>query len=232
MNKKIGMKVFAVLLVGLMLSVSMGTTAYAASVYLIGISDTGHDHMSCFDDITQYLKTMGYSSIYKREDSKYANVKSMLDAGEIIVTRSHGGAFKDSSGNYIGSFIVLPDRNLCNSDIEELKDGSLSNAKLIVYGGCLTAAGGVDSANIRNLVVASEVKGASTVVGFTEEVNCKGANTWVKFFFEHLSKGDNIDTALNEAKKETKKKHNILQALGSLHIDSCMYRGAWDTTFN
>ncbi|MDE7211911.1 MAG: hypothetical protein K2O03_10800 [Lachnospiraceae bacterium] len=228
MNKKIGMKVFAVLLVGLMLSVSMGTTAYAASVYLIGISDTGHDHMSCFDDIASYLKTMGYSSIYKREDSKYANVKSMLDAGEIIVTRSHGGAFKDSSGNYIGNWIVLPDKNLYNSDIEDLKDGSLSNAKLIVYGGCLTAAGGTNSTSIRNLVVASEVKGASTVVGFTKEVSCVGVNFWVKKFFQYLSEGYNIDKALNQAKVDTQNEFSGVNT----NIDSCMYRGEWSTTFN
>lgn len=82
------------------------------------------------------------------------------------------------------------------------------------------------------MTVASEVKGALTVVGFAEEVNCAGANTWVKFFFQHLSEGDNIDESLNEAKKETQKKHFILQALGELGIDSCMYRGVWNTTFN
>ncbi len=234
MNKKSCVKTFGVLLAGLMFMASMNTCVYAASVYLVGISDTGHDHMSCYDTITPYLEKMGYSSaeIYKREDSVLADVMLMLDVGEIIVTRSHGGAFTDSSGNYIGNFICLSDKNLCNSDIEDLVNGSLSNAKLIVYGGCLTAAGGVSSTSIRNLTVASEVKGASTVVGFTEEVNCAGANTWVKFFFQHLSEGDNIDESLNEAKKETQKKHFILQALGELGIDSCMYRGVWNTTFN
>ncbi len=230
MNKKSCVKILAVLMVGLLFSVSMGTVAYAGSVYLIGISDDGHDHMSCYDTITPYLESMGYSSgeIYKRKDSKYANVIAMLKVGEIIVTRSHGGAYQDSADNYIGNWIVLSDKNLYNSDIEDLADNSLSKAKLIVYGGCLTAAGGISSAGIRNLTVASEVKGAATVVGFTKEISCVGANYWVGKFFEYLSKGYNIDRALNQAKQDTVSEFSGVNT----NIDSCMYRGEWSTTFN
>lgn len=152
----------------------------------------------------------------------------MLDAGEIIVTRSHGDAFQNPYGNYVGNCIILPDRNLYNSDIEKLKSNSLSNARLIVYGGCLTAAGGVSSASIKNLTVTSEVKGASTVVGFTEKVSCNGVNFWLKKFFEYLSEGDNIDTALNQAKSDTEDKYPDVNT----HISSCMYRGVWSATFN
>lgn len=173
---------------------------------------------------------MGYSSseIYKRKDSKHAAVMSMIGAGEIIVTRSHGNAFEDSDGNYIGNWIVLPDKNLYNSDIEDLKSGALSNAKLIVYGACKSAAGGVSSATIRNLTVASEVKGASTVVGFTKEVSCVAVNFWVKKFFQYLSEGYNIDKALNQAKVDTQNQYSGV----TTNIDSCVYRGEWSATFN
>lgn len=206
-------------------------TAYGATVGLIGVTSSSHDHTSYYDDIESYLNTMGYSDISCYTNPSHASVMSVLDTCEIIVTRSHGGAFTDSSGNYIGNYICLQNENVYNSDIEDLNANKLSNAKLIVYGGCLTAAGGISQGTERNLVVASEAKGAATVVGFMEEVACTGVNTWVKYFFQYLSQGYNIDSALNQAKTDTASHHWILESLGELNIDSCVYRGVWNATF-
>lgn len=214
--------------------VSTSVTAYAGNANLIGVTDDGHDHTSYYSDISSYLNKMGYSSsqIITRTDPTKTAAMNLLKTGDIFVSRSHGGAFQDSNGDYIGSFILLKSGGIYNSDIEELSNNALSNAKLIMYVGCHTAAGGVWDASQRNLVVVSTNKGAKVAVGFTESINCKGANTWTGYAFKHLSNGENVDRALNKAVADTKEKHWILEGAGSLKIDSMLYRGEWNLTFN
>lgn len=207
--------------------------AMAGTVELVGIEDEGHDHTGFYSDINQYLKDMGYSDnqIIQGTNITPAQFLDAIIQREIIVTRSHGGKFEDKNGNPIGNFICLSGGNVYNSDIEDLASNSLSNASLVVYVGCYTAIGGVGSSNIRNLVVATTERGAATAVGFTKIIYCDEANTWVKYCFYYLSKGDNVDRAVNKAVTATKKHHYLLNEMGQLGIDSMLYRGAWDTTF-
>lgn len=204
----------------------------AATVGLIGVTDTGHDHTGYFEDINEDLNEMGYSDIQISTyiDPEKSTVLDVLDSCEIVVTRSHGDRYLNDNGDAIGNYIVLPSECLYNSDIEDMKE-DLSNAKLVVYGGCYTAAGGVSLGTERNLVVATENRGAATAVGFTKSINCTGANTWVGYLFKNLASGKNIDISVNDAVKSTKNKHFILDLQGVLNIDSCLYRGVWDYTW-
>ncbi len=227
-------KVKVGLVIGLIISLLAGNVhAYAAEVGLIGVTDDGHDHTSYFTEINQDLNTMGYadSTITSCTNPSKAIVMNLLDTCEIVVTRSHGARFLDEDGNVTGNCIALQSEYIYDSDIDDLTEESLDNLILAVYLGCYTAAGGISDGTEKNLVVATEINGAATVVGFEGSILCTGANSWVEYFFENLADGDNIDVALNSAVTSTENRHWIYEAAGSLNIDSCRYRGVWDYTF-
>ena len=176
---------------------------------------------------------MGYSdsTISAFINPGKTEVMNFLNTCEIVVTRSHGNCFKDADGNVIGNFIALQSENIYNSDIEDLAAESLDNLILAIYVGCYTAAGDIFEGTERNLVVATEDRGAATAVGFTDSILCVGANAWVKFFFKNLANGENIDVALNNAVESTENKYWYYEVADTLNIDSCRYRGVWNYTF-
>jgi len=201
-------------------------------VALVGIESTGHDHTSFYSDISGYLNTMGYnnSDIQQGTNMTRNTFLNIMDEREIIVIRSHGNRYLDNSGNVIGTYMSLNSGGIYNSDFEDLDD-NLTNAKLFVFCGCYTAAGGVWDTTMRNIVVQSNLKGVRVAVGFSDTIYCDGANTWTKWFFKYLADGENIDTAANNAVSETESHHWIMNLLGELNIDSMLYRGEWNMTF-
>lgn len=223
------------LALGLIISLlSQNVYAYASEVGLVGVTVDGHDHTTYYASINEYLNTMGYadSTISLNTDPGRATILNLLDTCEIVVTRSHGGYSIAEDGSLFNCHLVLQNgAKLYYSDIETFPATSLSNLILAVYIGCRTALGGISLGTEDNLVVATSNQGARTAVGFTEAIDCNGANSWVDFFFENLANGDNIDVALNSAVEATQNKHWILEARDDLNIDSCRYRGEWNYTF-
>lgn len=148
---------------------------------LVGIKATNHDHTSFMDKAvpSNYSKS-------KNVDSSPAETLKILRKSRAFISRSHGSKTSITcNGGY-----------LTRSDILALPSGALSHMKLVYYGACLT---GEDGASAANLVNATYARGAKTVIGFTEKVDCNSTNVWTKSFMTNISNGKTIAASMDAA---------------------------------
>lgn len=165
----------------------------------LNIPATGHDHSTCFTEIESYIIDCGYGDVTQSDGTILkAALEDKLSSktNAIFVSRSHGGLITNSNGVQVGTGIVTSSSDY-NGDLwyrstTMTSTLDLSNMKLMMFVACKTGAGGVAGPN---LLVESLERGAETVIGFTEEINCNKANDWVVDFFELMSEGKTVEEA-------------------------------------
>lgn len=183
------------------------------SFVLCGIPDTGHDHSSALTFSKSMLCQCEYNNIqlYSNEMTA-ATYKSYLNTANVIVSRSHGAQLHDANGNANGSCILLTEENsstrswFCSrivsssDDVECIESNdSFANVKLVIFIGCYTGTGGE---TFSNLVSQMEAYGATTAIGFDDEIDCGDANTWTRLFLASLATGATVDAAATDASAE------------------------------
>ncbi|MCD8055357.1 MAG: hypothetical protein LUE25_01350 [Clostridiales bacterium] len=165
---------------------------------LIGVPSTGDDethyHKEWIDDVDDILTDMGYTNhLGSYTTYTISKVISLIDdyTCSIFVSRSHGGATSSHT------WILLSDTASTSNIIRLYSDGDiastdLSNMKLMLFVGCKTGYGGNGGNNLPTAAVES---GATTAVGFTENINCKKASNWTIEFFDLMSEGNSVSAA-------------------------------------
>ncbi len=158
------------------------TIAFPVDVSLIALPET-YDRSSYFDEILNSLKGIGYDRSYDNDtivnntnDSQVIMSESELlhymRNSKITLIRTHGNK----------TLIRVGDGHITTTDLSSFPQDYFNYSELIIYGACLTAAGGEDdSGNLVNMTVA---KGARTVIGFEDSVVSSACNKWCKTFFE------------------------------------------------
>lgn len=143
-----------------------------------------------------------------------------LSNSDIVLFDGHGNAgrmaFYDSNGNKTriyansGEWIGSGDHA-----ISTLSSEALSNATLIIYGGCLTGLTASDGSG--NLITATKQKGAHCVIGWNPETSATGAFVWYDKFFESCAAGKNLQNALDDADNYLKNHPTYSQYYTDLH---------------
>ena len=156
---------------------------------LLGVTNNGHNHTSCLNTISTNLENCSFTPYTIFSTTTTVNtILNCLDfnTNTIFVSRSHAyynGSFLSQTSTYI-KLNDSPSVTFSSLDIPTTKD--LSNLKLAMFIGCYTGLGGSSEPNLVNTVVA---RGATTAVGFKQEISCSGANLWTKNFFELMEDG-------------------------------------------
>ncbi len=203
----------------------------AYKVTLVGIQAVNHDHTSYYSSVSNHLTQMGYNSseIQHSTDISRSSFLDIMDEREIVVIRADAGITVDGAGNMICTRMALGTGYITSIDFENLSS-NLSNAKIFIFGGCLTAKGGPSDSTVKNLIVQSNNKGVRVAIGFQDTVLCPGVNTWTEYFFWLLTGPSNVDQAAVGAVSHTRLTHwNLIES--GLNIESMRYRGEWYMTF-
>ena len=182
-----------------------------------GVTNAGHDHHSGLENIETLLNSRFPSNQFEYGAFHPETFKEELKATRIVTTRSHGYTYRASDGAYVyATGLQLNDSsdgNSTNTDdlwlimnrfcpiawdefayIED--DDDFSNLKLAVFVGCQTANEGSDGSSFAEAVFNN---GAEVTIGFTEDVDCEAANSWIEVFYQHLLAGKTIKKAVEEA---------------------------------
>ena len=172
--------------------------------FLLGITDTGHDHHSSLGSIMTQLVQLGYKDFNYTitNDIDYITVLQNMADSKVYVSRSHG-----TVGNRAPYILlkdieegeVLPTNNTLGSyDIYDFDTDTaavdLSNCDFVLFVGCET--GKCDN---RSLPYAAVAAGATCAIGFKDNIGCENANEWTKAFFNNLAEGKSIAVAAEEA---------------------------------
>lgn len=172
----------------------------------VGIPDDsgGHDHSSALYAIEENLLDCGYSKVQQViKDRTVSEMDAHLDGYiiNVLVSRSHGKAIRDTDGNVTKTFVSLNSKGApIYTSSGSIRTLELSNLKLAVFVGCETGAGG---RNGNNLPAAAVEQGAMTAVGFENSIVCSEANEWTKQFFKLLEDGLNVNAACKAINQNT-----------------------------
>ena len=148
---------------------------------LVGITDSGHDHTSFFNNSVP----SGYTkSTYTDISSAETIVK--MQTSRVFISRSHGSQHS----------ITCTGGSLTSTHISALPDNSLSHVKLVYYGACSTGSGGITADNLVNTTYS---KGAQIVIGFKNSVSCTACNAWTQAFMEQLGAGRTVSASVKAA---------------------------------
>lgn len=182
-------------------------------ITLRGISASGHDHRTTLNYVSELITDAQYNNVtLNYGETTGTQFKNEMLASEVFVSHSHGDQVLRGS-TVIGSKILLNDssstRNFLYSCTDEtISTGSaclsatddFSQVGLVVFVGCLTAAGG---SSVDNLPVVAHRQGAEVAIGFSESINCAGAKEWIETFFKTLLDGYSVKVAVENAKQAT-----------------------------
>jgi hypothetical protein len=179
-------------------------------IRLYGITNEGHDHLSCLTYVSNLLDDNDYTQNTVVSGSIHPEVfKLQLKLANIITTRSHGVFLPMADGELFDMALWLNDDrdarylfvdrlvHLSGHTIAYIDDqDSFSNIDLCLLIGCETAVNGSDGTNLPSRLVD---RGAETVVGFEDEIICVVANTWTEMFYEWLLDGNSVEEAVDYA---------------------------------
>ena len=164
---------------------------------MVGIPEDGHDHLSVLGFASDQIFHIGFfdCDIYTSINS--TSCVGRLAMSRLFFSRSHGSQ----------TSILLNSDSLTNTVLNKLTSTGLSNCELVFFSACETGSGGSSGNNIVNKAFQ---KGATTVMGFQNSVNCGETNNWCQFFFMRLRAGYSIANAITYADTEIAKDYPII----------------------
>ncbi|MBR2987044.1 MAG: RICIN domain-containing protein [Clostridia bacterium] len=150
-----------------------------------------YDNSSFFPDVVQDMNSIGYDEIYHN----YFTVNNGMFEYELLERMRYSKiALVNSHG--LPYAIQTTGGMLEKSELNAIADSCpLYLSDLIIYGACLTAAGGEDELN---LVAATVNAGARTVIGFQDRVDVTACNMWCVMFFEYYKQYYNSEKTLED----------------------------------
>ncbi len=191
--------------------------AYVDSTFIAIPDSYPHDHDATLDGVLSSLHQIGYTTNLTLEEATIYTCVMAMATGKVVYFRLHGEQEKIILDNSTKNGLTV-------ENIEDLEDEIFSNCQLVVYGSCEVASTDNGSNNIVN---ATKNKGATTVVGFEQKVNCDSTNTFMEAFFVALSQGKTVNSALSDASKATLEEYGTEDTTqyydvvgdGTLHFD-------------
>lgn len=165
---------------------------------LVGVTNTGHDHSTCLTTARTSLQSCDLSAVYKHTGAfTAATIQNYLDDGGngVFISRSHAGLVVNSSGTQVGTYLLLnddKDNPVIFSSASHMNSLDLSNMTLVMFIACQTGKGGESGRNLPSVAVS---KGATTAVGFKEEIICTSANSWTIAFCNYMKNGTSVQAA-------------------------------------
>lgn len=179
------------------------STGTVADVSLLAIKEhDGRDRISCFASVMDSLYRKNRTA-YNSNGFKVQNVTSItavkcletLQNSKVFVSRSHGVLSTD--GGYTGICLningnpapAISTVNLYNYNTNTVLC-NLSNTELAIFVACQTA---YSDNGVISICQAAVDAGADCAIGFTDDVNCLIAGTWLEKFFEYYRQGYDIE---------------------------------------
>ena len=166
----------------------------------VGITSSNHDHSTAFGLAAPAMKQSNCNDFdYVITDSMTVSAaQRRLSNSKIFITRSHGssdtaGTFISLGGYYLGTSQIY--NYTTNSPVIDLKDCDLA-----IFIACKTA-----NHETQSMVHAAVAAGANIAIGFTDQIDCNGANEWLERFSELLMEGKTVLEAAESAKYDCRK---------------------------
>lgn len=182
------------------------------SFMLYGITNAGHDHLTCLETVKNSLIDADFEFLTLKSGAISSDTcKADLKECHVFTSRSHGATVVYSNGDLYTTGIVLDDKensdnsarlyahlwsNLNANSTYLMDTDSFNSSGLLVFIGCNTASGGDGARNLPTVIVQ---KGAKAAIGFEESISCNKANNWTLKFYERLLIGENITQAAEYA---------------------------------
>ena len=183
------------------------------SIMFYGVTNSGHDHITCLNTISDTMYNRAWTNITVRSGAINASTcKNDLTSNDIFASRSHGFLVTYSGTAGVASTgILLNDTNIESNMIvffshswSNMSSGSMSissnddysRMNVALFIGCRTGAGGEGGRNLPSTIVQ---RGAKAAIGFSESILCYDANTWTLNFFTKMLQGATLQEAVNYA---------------------------------
>ena len=182
------------------------------SVVFYGITNSGHDHISCLNTVAENLSANNWNDVLVRNGAVSSSTcKNDLLSANIFTSRSHGQIVLYSGTNTVASTgILLNDESgtaavlfyshawsNMSSGSDNLKSSEdYSNVDIALFIACETGYGGEGA---RNLPTAIVEYGATAAIGFQGNILCNSANEWTKDFYNQMQSGATLEEAVDFA---------------------------------
>lgn len=170
------------------------------NICMLGISEAGHDHYSCYSSVMNSLYNAGYDgfNLIYRSEIKKTTLLSEMQNGSIFVSRSHGGKYPGSDVTYIqmgdGTAYELSSYSFYDYSTNT-PEVDLSSYEIMLFVGCQTAV-----TRYKSICDGAVLAGAYCAIGFSEKLGCTTATDWTAKFFELYSTGNyTIEACCQEA---------------------------------
>ena len=180
-------------------------------VVLYGITNAGHDHISCLNTIGDSISNDSEINIRGGAISS-VTCKNDLISTNLFTSRSHGYLITYIGTNDVCSTgILLNDEEVDSEKVtffshswSNISAGSsyilptddYSRIDIAVFIGCNTARGKEGGRNLPSKIVE---KGARAAVGFSDTIDCSDANTWTIQLYQKLLQGASLQEAVDYA---------------------------------
>lgn len=180
-------------------------------IRLYGISNSGHDHLSGLQYVSNLLDSYGYTNNTIQSGSFEPSIfKEQLKTSRIVTTRSHGVVIIDSNNNVLATGLLLNDNTgagqhlilnentppVCAAYTYITNNDSFNHLDLALFIGCETALNGTNQSNFTAKVA---THGAKAAVGFEDTIYCESANDWTEMFYEHFLNGGTVVSSTDYA---------------------------------
>ena len=182
------------------------------TITLCGITNYGHDHLGCLEDVQESMHDNGISHVNLISGSLTPDAcLNYLKNTNVFTSRSHGGKIQyEGRDDIVSTGILLNDGEgetavalfsnhfLGMNDVSKVisSTDSFANTDLVLFIGCETAAGGENGRNLPSVVVS---QGAEVAIGFTESIDCEVANEWTIEFYSYMLQGKTVQEAVDLA---------------------------------
>ena len=154
------------------------------------LSDPHQQHFSGLESAKTSLQTYGgYTGIvvYRNYYSVSSILSYMDSADNLYFHRGHGTIM--STALYTGLELNASGSVVLSSQDLALTGRNLSNLRVAAFICCYTGYGGVNGTNLPSAAVSL---GATTALGFKNEIDCATATDWTEDFGDRLARGNSV----------------------------------------
>lgn len=179
---------------------------------LYGVSNSGHDHLSCLVSIREELDNEWPDVTVRDGAIPSQTCKNDLLSTNIFTSRSHGSVVLYSgTDTAAATSILLNDPDECTEKVAFYShsvssmnaasacissDDDYTCVDIALFIACKTGYGGEGARNLPSAIVEF---GASASVGFKQNILCGSANAWTRRFYEMLLQGATVGEAVDYA---------------------------------
>ncbi len=185
-----------------------------SSVVFYGITNSGHDHISCLNTLSNTMSSGIWNDITVRGGAiSSSKCRNDLLSTNVFTSRSHGqwigytgiqdvvlstgiilnDAAEDS---YLVAFYSHSWNSMSSGSTYISSNDDYTGLIVALFIGCETAKGGKGARNLPSTIVEH---GALASIGFSESIGCVSANTWTENFYQKMFQGATLQEAADYA---------------------------------